>query len=172
MDLKRFINVTYDFPTKGVAFKDTSALLYDKDAFKYTIDEMTKIAKTYKPDIILGPEARGFLFGTAIAYALNTGFVMARKKGKLPGKTISASYALEYGDDILYMPEGLIKRNQRVLIVDDLLATGGTISALAKLVKISKAIPVAALTLINLTSIERCKELEGLECVSLIEYEK
>ncbi len=171
MDLKKYITITNDFPKKGISFKDLSPLLYDKDAFKYAVDLMADAIKEYRPDVIVGPEARGFLFGSAVAYALGIGFVMARKKGKLPGETVSVDYELEYGSDSLFIPSGLIKPGSRVCLVDDLLATGGTMYALAKLVRKIGAEPILLLTLMELTSVPRVEGFDELEFKSLLRYE-
>lgn len=123
-----------DFPKKGIIFKDITPVLGDAEAFRSVLNDMEKIACKLKPDMIVGPEARGFIFGCPLAVKLGAGFAPVRKKGKLPWKTIQASYELEYGTDTIEMHEDAIKRGQRVLIVDDLLATGGTAAAIAELI--------------------------------------
>lgn len=170
MNLEDFIPTIENFPKEGISFKDVSPLLADKDAFAFTIDSFSELAKKYQPTIIVGPEARGFVFGTALAYKLGLGFVMARKSGKLPGKTISATYDLEYGEDKIEVPSGLIKEGDRVLIIDDLLATGGTIGAIVRLVEKCNATPVAALTLIELLGLDSSQNLGDLSHESLIKY--
>jgi len=135
MDLKEKIRVIEGFPREGISFKDVTTLLNDKEAFKFTIDTIAEYLKDKNVDVIVGPEARGFLFGAPIAYALGAAFVPVRKKGKLPSETISVSYELEYGTDILEIHKDAIKPGQKVAIVDDLLATGGTIQSVAKLVE-------------------------------------
>jgi adenine phosphoribosyltransferase len=161
MDYTKIIDVIPDFPKKGISFKDISPLLRDPKAFHSCIDDLAKIAKEYQPEVIVGPESRGFVFGAPLAEKMGLGFVMARKAGKLPGKNIRASYALEYGTDVLEVREGSFKAGQRVLLVDDLIATGGSLEALAKLVRQAGANPVAALVVIRL------KELAGEKIVSV-----
>lgn len=131
MDLKKYIRTVDDFPQKGVKFKDISLLLANGQALHYTIDEMAKLAEY--ADIIVGPDARGFLFGTPVAAKLSKPFIMVRKKGKLPGEVISCDYGLEYGRNILEIQKGLVKPGQKAVIVDDVLATGGTLEAITKL---------------------------------------
>ena len=135
MDLKKYIRNIQDYPKEGILFRDITTLLKDKDAFKFAIDSMAKQVEDKKIDYIVGAESRGFLIGSALAYRLNCGFVPVRKKGKLPCKTISEEYALEYGTDSLYMHEDAINKGANVLIVDDLIATGGTALAMMKMVE-------------------------------------
>ncbi len=124
-----------DFPKPGVLFRDVTTLIKDKAAFKKAVDELAKKYKGKKIDKVVGVEARGFIFGAALAYKIGAGFVPVRKKGKLPCKIISAAYALEYGKDALEIHLDAIKPAEKVLIIDDLLATGGTVSAAIKLVE-------------------------------------
>lgn len=154
-----FIRVVPDFPKEGISFKDISPLLKDSEAFKSSVDDMAKLVKKFNPTVIVGPEARGFVFGTAIAYSLGVGFVMARKEGKLPGEPLKITYGLEYGSDTITIPENLLKPTDRVVIVDDLLATGGTICALAKLCKSTGAKVVGAVTFIELEGLDGKKVL-------------
>ncbi|MBN0970558.1 adenine phosphoribosyltransferase [Mycoplasma phocoeninasale] len=133
MELKKFIRTVDDFPEKGVKFKDISLLLANGEALHYTIDKMAELAKD--ADIIVGPDARGFLFGTPVAAKLSKPFIMVRKKGKLPGRVISCNYGLEYGKNILEIQSGLVKAKQKAVIIDDVLATGGTLEAITKLLK-------------------------------------
>lgn len=160
MDYSKYISVTPNFPKEGISFKDISPLLGDPEAFKSCIDDMAKIAEKYHPDVIVGPEARGFIFGSALAYKMGIGFVMARKKGKLPGKTYEVEYNLEYGTEKLQLREGMIEKGAKVLLVDDLLATGGSLKALEDLVKVSGGVPVASICLIVLKEIEGWKNLD------------
>lgn len=169
MNLKDYIAVVEGFPKEGISFKDVSPLLADKDAFKYTVKELAKAAKKYEPDVIIGPESRGFLFGTPVAYELNKGFVMARKEGKLPEKVLQIKFDIEYGQEVLCIPYDAIKKGMRVLIVDDLIATGGTIEALAKMCRDIGAIPVGALAVIELTDIVNNEE-KTIPYESLIKY--
>lgn len=135
MDFKEKIRVILDYPQKGIRFKDITTLLKDGPAYREAIDRMAEFAREKKPDIIVGPEARGFVIGCPLAVQLGTGFVPVRKKGKLPFETIQAEYSLEYGKDALAMHKDAIQPGQRVLIADDLLATGGTIQTTIDLVK-------------------------------------
>ena len=135
MDLKEKIRVIEGFPKEGISFKDITTLVADGEAFKESIDRIVEHLKDKNVDVILGPEARGFIFGVPVAYALGVGFVPVRKKGKLPAETVSVDYSLEYGVDVLEIHKDAIKKGQKVAIVDDLLATGGTVEAVAKLVE-------------------------------------
>jgi len=152
MELKQFIRIEENFPREGVSFKDVSPLLENPEAFAETIARMKAIAEEWKPDIIVGPESRGFLFGAPLALAMNKGFLMARKAGKLPGKRLSVTYDLEYGTATIEIPAFAVSKGTRVLIVDDLLATGGTVQALEKLFREAGAEVVGTITLIELTS--------------------
>lgn len=134
MDIISRIRTVENFPKQGISFKDITTLLNDAEAFKYTVDLISDRLKDQKIDYIVGIEARGFLFGTVLAYKLGAGFVPARKPGKLPAETVSCEYALEYGTDKVEIHKDAIKPGSRVLIVDDLLATGGTAAAVENLV--------------------------------------
>lgn len=157
MDYTKYISVTEGFPKPGISFKDISPLLKNGEAYHSACDDMAKLAAEFKPTIIVGPEARGFIFGCPIAYALNIGFVMSRKLGKLPGETLQISYGLEYGHDTIAIPAHSITKDDRVVIIDDLLASGGTLQALIELVKTAGAKVVGAVTFIEL------KDLNGKE---------
>ncbi|MGX9339858.1 adenine phosphoribosyltransferase [Mycoplasma sp. 332] len=133
MELKKYIRTVENFPEPGVKFKDISLLLANGNALNYTINTMSELAKD--ADIIVGPDARGFLFGTPVAAKLSKPFIMVRKKGKLPGEVISCAYGLEYGRSILEIQKGLVKPGQKAVIIDDVLATGGTLEAITKLLK-------------------------------------
>ena len=135
MDLTKVIRDVENFPKEGIVFKDITTLMQDGEAFKFTIDEFIKNLKDKNVDVIVGPEARGFLMGTPVAYGMGIGFVPVRKPGKLPHETESYEYDLEYGTDTLEMHKDAIKPGQRVAIVDDLLATGGTMEATAHLIE-------------------------------------
>ena len=135
MDLKQTVREIKDFPKEGIDFKDITTLLQDGKALKFAIDEFIADLKDKNVDIIVGPEARGFLMGTPVAYGMGIGFVPVRKPGKLPWEVESFEYDLEYGSNILQMHKDAIKPGQRVAIVDDLLATGGTMEAAAKLIE-------------------------------------
>ena len=132
MNLKEKIRVIENFPKEGISFKDITTLISDGEALKEAIDQFVMHLKDKKIDLIVGPEARGFIFGVPVAYALGIGFIPVRKPGKLPGETISVNYGLEYGEDQLQIHKDAIKPGQRVAIVDDLLATGGTVEGVAK----------------------------------------
>jgi adenine phosphoribosyltransferase len=168
MDYEKYIGVTKDFPKKGISFKDISPLLRDPEAFHNCIDDMAKLAKEYKPDILIGPESRAFLFGAALAYKMGIGFVMARKAGKLPGVTYRISYQLEYGTATLEIPADSFKPGMRVLLIDDLMATGGTFAALKELVIKAGGEPVGTLTLITLKGFN-ASEVTGLKGSTLLE---
>lgn len=133
MDLKKFIIDVKDFPQAGVVFKDITPLLNDVDAFKYVIDEFTKFVKETGANVIVAPEARGFLFAPAIAYAAGCRFVLVRKPGKLPRAVNDVEYSLEYGTGHLQMHKGDLRENDKVVILDDVLATGGTMDGIIKL---------------------------------------
>ena len=151
MNLKDSIRVVEGFPKEGISFKDITTLIGDGEALKCSIDKIVEHLKDKNVDLIVGPEARGFIFGVPVAYALGVGFVPVRKPGKLPCETVSVDYGLEYGNDTLEIHKDAIKKGQRVAIVDDLLATGGTIEAVAKLVETVGAEVVALDFAIELT---------------------
>lgn len=135
MDLNEYIRDVVDYPKKGIIFKDLTPLWKDKDAFHYAVVSMAEKVKHENIDLIVGAESRGFLIGAALAFYMGKGFITVRKPNKLPCKTISAEYELEYGKSILYMHEDAIKQGDRVLIVDDLIATGGTAVAMIDMAK-------------------------------------
>ncbi len=167
MDLEKYIGVTPNFPKKGISFKDISPLLKDPDAFQDCIDQLAKVAEEFNVDIICGPESRAFIFGAALGYKMHKGFVMARKAGKLPGVTYKVSYQLEYGTASIEIPAGSFKKGARVLLIDDLMATGGTFKALKDVVEMAGAVPVACITVINLPELNGEKNI-GLPCRSLL----
>lgn len=171
MNLKEKIRIVDNFPKEGISFKDISTLIGDGEAFRATIDMIVEELKDKKIDVIVGPEARGFIFGVPVAYALGVGFVPVRKKGKLPGETISVSYDLEYGSDTLQIHKDAIKKGQRVAIVDDLLATGGTIATVAKLVEEVGGEVASMDFVIELTDLNGRDKLEGYNVKSLVQYD-
>lgn len=171
MNLKEKIRIVENFPKEGISFKDISTLIGDGEAFRATIDMIVEELKDKKIDVIVGPEARGFIFGVPVAYALGVGFVPVRKKGKLPGETISVSYDLEYGSDTLQIHKDAIKKGQRVAIVDDLLATGGTIATVAKLVEEVGGEVASMDFVIELTDLNGRDKLEGYNVKSLVQYD-
>ncbi|MDD3374826.1 MAG: adenine phosphoribosyltransferase [Candidatus Omnitrophica bacterium] len=168
--LQDYIRDIPDFPKKGIIFKDITTLLNDKIAFKKSIDALAKKFKGQKIDYVVSVEARGFIFGAALAYKLGAGFVPVRKKGKLPSKTRSVTYDLEYGTDTLEIHEDAIKKNAKVLIVDDLLATGGTVVAVTQLLKEFKASIVSIAFLIELKFLNGRDKLKKFPIYALIEY--
>lgn len=170
MNLKESVRVIEDFPKAGISFKDVTTLLQDGDALKESIDIFKEHLKDKNIDIIIGPEARGFLFGVPVAYALGVGFVPVRKPGKLPFDTVKTSYDLEYGSDTLEIHADAIKKGQRVAIIDDLLATGGTVSAVAKLVEECGGEVVAIDFLIELTELKGRDKLTKYDVMSVIDY--
>lgn len=170
MELKDYIRSIQDYPKEGILFRDITTLLKDKDAFKLAIDKMAEQVKDKKIDLIVGAESRGFLIGSALAYKMNCGFIPVRKKGKLPYKTISEEYALEYGTDTLYMHEDAIKKGDNVLVVDDLIATGGTALAMIKMVEKLGGNVIASSFLIELEELNGRKEIEKYPINILIKY--
>ena len=170
MDLKTKIREIENFPKEGINFKDITTLMQDGDTFKFTIDQFVKALKDKNVDVIVGPEARGFLMGTPVAYGLGVGFVPVRKPGKLPYETESYSYGLEYGSDTLEIHKDAIKPGQRVAIVDDLLATGGTMGAAAKLIEKLGGEVVSMQFLIELEELNGRDILSQYHINSLIKY--
>ena len=171
MNLKDSIRVVENFPKEGISFKDITTLIGDGEALKCSIDRIVDYLKDKNVDLIVGPEARGFIFGVPVAYALGVGFVPVRKPGKLPCETVSVDYGLEYGNDTLQIHKDAIKKGQRVAIVDDLLATGGTIEAVAKLVESAGGEVVSLDFAIELTGLNGRDKLQGYDVMSLVDYE-
>ncbi len=169
-DLKKCIRDIPDFPKQGIIFKDITTLMNDKAAFRKSVDLLAKPFKKENIEYVVGVEARGFIFGAPLAYKLGAGFVPVRKKGKLPYKTKSVSYQLEYGTDTLEIHEDAIKPHARVLIVDDLLATGGTIKAVADLVKQQKATIAGIAFLVELSFLKGKDRLKDFDVYSVIKY--
>ena len=168
--LKAKIRDVPDWPEKGVVFKDTMPLLADRDALRQTIDLLADWAEERRPEIVLGAEARGFIIGSAIACKLGCGFVPARRPGKLPLETISADYALEYGQSTLELQADAFAAGTRVLIHDDVLATGGTSKAMADLVEQLGGEVVGMAFLIELDFLNGREKLDGYDVFSLIHY--
>jgi adenine phosphoribosyltransferase len=168
--LKKYIRDIPDFPKHGILFKDITTLLKNKTAFKKSIEELAACVKGQKIDYVVAVESRGFIFGAALAYKLGAGFVPVRKKGKLPAATISASYTLEYGVDSLEMHKDALKPNAKVLIVDDLLATGGTVAAVCRLSEQVKAKIVGVIFLIELCDLKGRDKLKDYPVHSLMRY--
>lgn len=172
MDLKQYITIVEDYPKEGISFKDITTLMDHGEAYKFATDEIVKYAKKVKADIIVGPEARGFIIGCPVAYALEVGFAPVRKPGKLPRETVSVEYDLEYGTDRLTIHKDAIKPGQRVLIVDDLLATGGTIKATIELVEELGGVVAGCAFLIELAYLEGRKKIEGYDVCTLLTYDE
>jgi adenine phosphoribosyltransferase len=170
VDLAARIRDIPDFPSPGIIFKDITPLVADPTAFRQAIDELAVWAGPRTPDVILGAEARGFIFGGALAYALGCGFVPARKPGKLPWRTVEATYALEYGNDTLQVHADAILADQRVIVLDDVLATGGTAKAKVDLVEKLGGTVVGALFVIELAFLDGRSKLGGHDVHALITY--
>ncbi len=170
LDLYKYVASIPDYPEKGIIFRDILPLMADGEAFKQATDEITAFARERQVDMVVGPEARGFIVGCPVAYELGVGFAPARKKGKLPRETVSASYQLEYGEETLHMENDSVKPGQRVLVVDDLLATGGTIGATIDMVEQMGGKVVGAAFLIELKELEGRKHLRGIDTKTLMEF--
>ena len=170
MDLKQTIRVIENFPKEGISLKDITTLLQDGKALKFAIDEMIADLKDKEVDLIVGPEARGFLLGTPVAYGMGVGFVPVRKPGKLPWEVESFEYDLEYGSNILEIHKDAIKPGQKVAIVDDLLATGGTMEAAAKLIEKLGGEVVSMQFLIELEDLDGREKLTKYNVNSLLKY--
>ncbi|GIN71046.1 adenine phosphoribosyltransferase [Bacillus sp. J14TS2] len=170
MDLKQFITIVPDWPQEGVVFKDITTLMDNGEAYHYATDQIVQYAKEKEVDVIVGPEARGFIIGCPVSYALSLGFAPVRKDGKLPRETIKADYGKEYGKDILTIHKDAIKPGQRVLITDDLLATGGTILATIELVEKLGGIVVGIAFLIELSYLNGREKLDRYDILSLMTF--
>ena len=169
--IEDYVRSIPDFPEKGIIFRDVTSVLQDGEGLHLAIDLMQDKIKDLDFDVIVGPESRGFIFGVPIAYNLRKPFVPVRKKGKLPCETISVDYDLEYGKATIEMHKDSIKPGQKVVIVDDLMATGGTIEAIIKLVKALGGEVVGTVFLMELAGLEGRKKLEGINVNSVICYE-
>lgn len=170
MNFKDSIRVIEDFPKPGISFKDITTLLKDGPTYHAAIDALVEQIRPWQPDVIVGPEARGFLLGAPVAYALGVGFVPVRKPGKLPAQIVGETYALEYGTDTLEVHADAIHPEQRVVIVDDLLATGGTMLATAKLINKIGAEVAGMSFLIELSFLEGREKLAAYPVFSLVQY--
>jgi adenine phosphoribosyltransferase len=171
-DLKKLIRVVPDYPKPGILFYDLTTLLKDKQGFQTLIDRLCKHYEGHKIDLVAGIEARGFIFAPALAYRLQAGFVPVRKPKKLPAKTARVSYALEYGTDALEMHEDAVKKGQRVLLCDDLLATGGTAAAAVQLIRSLGGVVDGAAFAVELSFLHGRAKLPGLDVFSLMQYDK
>ncbi|WAM34494.1 adenine phosphoribosyltransferase [Caldicellulosiruptor morganii] len=171
MNLKEKFRHVLNFPKEGIDFIDITTVLQDKDAFRYAIDSLVELVKDLDFDLIVGPESRGFIFGAPVAYVLNKGLVLVRKKGKLPYKTVSVEYELEYGKDVLEMHIDAIQPGQKVVIIDDLLATGGTTLSNIKLVEKLGGKVVGIAYLVELTYLNGRENLKGYDVRSVVQFE-
>ena len=171
MDLKSKIRTVPHWPIEGVMFRDITTLLQDGEAFKHSIDELYNRYKDEKIDVVVGLEARGFIFGSVLAYKLGVGFVPIRKPGKLPARTISAEFEKEYGKDKMEIHEDAIKKGDKVLVVDDLIATGGTCSAAAQLVEKLGGEIVECAFVIDLPDLKGKDKIKGYKIFTMMEFE-
>jgi adenine phosphoribosyltransferase len=170
LDLRERIRDVPDFPTEGVVFKDLMPLIADPEYFAETIRRLAEWAEPREPALVFGAEARGFIFGAALAYAIGAGFVPARKPGKLPRETVEATYALEYGTDSLHVHRDAFSQGARVVVLDDVLATGGTARAKVQLVEQLGGVVAGVLFVIELDFLHGREKLEGYDVHSLIHY--
>lgn len=170
MDFKKYIEIVEDWPKEGILFKDITPLMADGPAYKAAVDEIVKYAKEKEIDVVVGPEARGFIVGCPVSYALQVGFAPVRKEGKLPREVIKVDYGLEYGKNVLTIHKDAIKPGQRVLITDDLLATGGTIEATINLVEQLGGIVVGCAFLVELGYLDGKEKLEGYDVLTIMTY--
>lgn len=170
MDLARMIRDVPDFPVKGILFKDITTLIKDPKAFKEAVDRMAALYEGMEIDLVAAIESRGFIFGAPLAYKLGAGFVPVRKPGKLPAETISASYTLEYGTSTLEIHKDAVQPGQRVLLVDDLLATGGSAKAAATLIEQLGGKVMGVAFLIDLTFLHGVEKLKGYDVRSIIQF--
>ncbi|NES72976.1 MAG: adenine phosphoribosyltransferase [Okeania sp. SIO2D1] len=170
MDLKNLIREIPNFPKPGILFRDITTLLSDPEGLRYTIDILAEKCTEFKPNYIVGMESRGFIFGTPLAYKLNVGFVPVRKPGKLPAAVYSVTYDLEYGQDTLEIHKDAMVSGSRVLVIDDLLATGGTAAATAQLIEKANCELVGFGFVIELKDLGGRQKLSEVPIVSLIEY--
>ncbi|WP_319471335.1 adenine phosphoribosyltransferase [uncultured Trichococcus sp.] len=170
MDLKQYIADVKDFPEQGIIFRDISPLMANGEAYRYSIKEIVKYAQDLKVDKVVGPEARGFMVGCPVAVELGCGFAMARKKGKLPRETVEVSYGLEYGKATLQLHQDAILPGDKVLVCDDLLATGGTTAATIELIEKLGGEVVGLAFLIELLDLKGRDLVQGYDIFTLMEY--
>lgn len=171
MDLKKYIAEVQDWPKEGISFKDITTLMANGEAYRYATDQIVQFAKEKQIDIVVGPEARGFIIGCPVAYAMGIGFAPVRKEGKLPREVIRYEYDLEYGSNVLTMHKDAIQPGQRVLITDDLLATGGTIEATIKLIEELGGIVAGIAFIIDLKYLNGMEKLKAYDVLTLVEYD-
>ncbi|MGC8596061.1 MAG: adenine phosphoribosyltransferase [Candidatus Kryptoniota bacterium] len=171
MDVKSKIRSVPDFPKPGILFRDITTLLKDKDAFTYVVDELYNRYREMKIDKVVSVESRGFIFGSVLAYRLNAGFVPIRKPGKLPAEVVREEYQLEYGKDAMEVHKDAIVKGDRILVHDDLLATGGTVDAACRLVERLGGEIIGLCFLIELSSLGGRERLKGRDIFSIISYD-
>ena len=170
MDLKQYVTTVENWPKEGISFKDITTIMDNGTAYKYATDQIVEYAKKVGAEIIVGPEARGFIIGCPVAYALEIGFAPVRKPGKLPREVITADYGLEYGTDTLTMHKDAVKPGQKVLICDDLLATGGTVEATVRLIEELGGEVVGAAFIIELMELKGREKIKNVPIKTLIQY--
>ncbi|RUL57118.1 MULTISPECIES: adenine phosphoribosyltransferase [Lysinibacillus] len=170
MDLKQYVTTVENWPKEGISFKDITTIMDNGAAYKYATDEIVKFAKEVGAEIIVGPEARGFIIGCPVAYALEVGFAPVRKEGKLPREVVRVEYGLEYGTDVLTMHKDAIKPGQKALIVDDLLATGGTVDATVQLIEKLGGVVAGCAFIIELKELDGRSKIGDFPIKTLIEY--
>ena len=170
-ELKDYVTEIPNFPKKGILFRDITTILSDSEGFRMAIDGLIDLVKDKDFDLVLGTESRGFIFGAPVAYALGKGFVLVRKKGKLPRETITESYDLEYGQAEIEIHTDSIRPGQKVVLIDDLIATGGTAAAAVRLVERLGGEVVKAAFVMELAGLEGREKLKGLDVEALLVYE-
>ena len=168
--IEEYVRSIKDFPEEGIVFRDVTSILEDADALRLAVDLMQERLKDVEFDVVVGPESRGFIFGVPIAYNLHKPFIPVRKKGKLPCETVSIQYDLEYGTAEIEMHKDSIKPGQKVVIIDDLMATGGTIDAMIQLIEGLGAVVVKSVFLMELEGLEGRKRLNGYDVETVIAY--
>ncbi len=171
MDLKSHIRNVKDFPKPGIMFRDITTLLKNPEAFDYTLEQLLEFAKAKKINKVVGIESRGFIFGSVLAHKLNCGFIPVRKPGKLPAEKVSISYSLEYGEDTLEIHKDAIQKGDRVLVHDDLLATGGTMNAVCRLIEKLGGEIVQVSFIVELSFLNGREKLKSYDVRSIVNYE-
>ena len=170
MDLQQYVTTVENWPKEGISFKDITTIMDNGPAYKYATDKIVEFAKEVGAEVIVGPEARGFIIGCPVAYALEIGFAPVRKEGKLPREVVRVEYGLEYGQDVLTMHKDAIKPGQKVLIVDDLLATGGTVDATIQLINTLGGVVAGCAFIIELKDLDGRGKIGNYPVKTLIEY--